>query len=64
MKQIKNLKLMGGKKMFGRDYDRVDVNESDGMVFYGYDDHDSGTTTWYTEDGSCDCVTATPDDDY
>lgn len=50
--------------MFGRDYDRVDVNESDGMVFYGYDDHDSGTTSWYTEDGSCDCVTATPDDDY
>lgn len=34
-------------------------NESDGNVFYGYDD-DSGHTTWYTEDGTLDCETRTP----
>ena len=35
-------------------------NESDGPVFYGYDD-DSGRTAWYSEDGSLDSETATPD---
>ncbi len=30
------------------------------MEFYGYDD-DSGNTTWYTEDGTLDCETSTPD---
>lgn len=45
------------------DYDRVSVNESDGMTFYGYDDSDTGRTTWYTEDGTLDCVTDTPYDE-
>lgn len=49
--------------MFRRDYDRYERNESDGMGFYGYDDKETGTTDWYTEDGCLDCVTATPDDD-
>lgn len=35
-------------------------NESDGQVFYGYDD-DSGNTTWHSEDGSLDSETPTPD---
>lgn len=34
-------------------------NESDGQVFYGYDD-DSGHTTWYAEDGTLDSETSTP----
>ena len=29
-------------------------------MFYGYDD-DSGRTAWYSEDGSLDSETATPD---
>lgn len=44
-------------------YDNPDwrsENESDGQVFYGYDD-DSGQTTWYSEDGDLDCTTQTPD---
>ncbi len=49
--------------MFGRDYDRVDRNESDGMVFYGYDDEESGTTDWYTESGDLDYVSDTPYDE-
>lgn len=44
------------------DYDRTSTNESDGQVFYGYDDGE-GTTTWYTEDGTCDSQTSTPYDD-
>lgn len=42
------------------DYDRIDVNDSDGQVFYGYDDEDTGTTTWYDKDGGLDCITPTP----
>lgn len=42
--------------------DRIEVNETGGMVFYGYDD-DDGTTTWYTRSGDCDSVTPTPNDD-
>lgn len=44
-------------------YDRVSRNESDGQVFYGYDDDDVGKTFWYTEDGSLDSATSIPDDD-
>ena len=42
--------------------DRKSTND-DGSVFYGYDDEETGTTTWYTEDGTCDCKTDTPGDD-
>jgi hypothetical protein len=44
------------------DYDRIEVNESDGQTFYGYDD-DDGETDWYTEDGTLDSSTPTPSDD-
>ncbi|MFD2446694.1 hypothetical protein ACFSO7_22400 [Bacillus sp. CGMCC 1.16607] len=44
------------------DYDRIDVNDDDGQTFYGYDNED-GTTDWYTEDGTLDSNTETPDDD-
>ena len=44
-------------------YDRIDVNESDGQVFYGFDDKESGRTTWYDQNGSPDCITDTPSDD-
>ena len=37
--------------------DHVYTNESDGMTFYGYDDDDTGTTSWYDEDGNLDCDT-------
>lgn len=43
-------------------YDRIDVNESDGQVFYGYDDED-GTTIWYDENNNADCITETPYDE-
>lgn len=43
-------------------YDRIDVNESDGQVFYGYD-NDDGTTDWYDVNNSIDCITETPDDE-
>lgn len=46
--------------MIDKDYDRFERNESDGKEFYGYDDKESGTTTWYDEDGNCDSVTNTP----
>lgn len=45
------------------DYDRTTQNESDGQVFYGYDDKERGTTDWYTEDGTLDSTTRTPSDD-
>lgn len=48
--------------IFGR-YDRTSKNDSDGQVFYGYDDKERGTTDWYTEDGTLDCSTPTPSDD-
>ena len=44
-------------------YDRMYRNSSDGQVFYGYDDKETGTTDWYTEDGTLDCQTDTPSDD-
>ncbi|HID0815743.1 TPA: hypothetical protein ACXNW8_001353 [Clostridium botulinum] len=44
------------------DYDRIDVNKSDGQKFYGYDNED-GTTDWYTEDDMLDSRTKTPSDD-
>lgn len=46
-----------------KDYDRTTTNDSDGQVFYGYDDEDTGTTAWYTEDGCLDSETNTPYDD-
>lgn len=45
-----------------KDYDRIDVNESDGQKFYGYDG-DDGKTTWYSENGWLDSITDTPSDD-
>lgn len=42
--------------------DREATNESDGLHFFGYDNAD-GTTTWYSDDGCCDSITATPKDD-
>lgn len=48
---------------FFDDYDRFERNESDGQGFYGYDDEETGTTEWYTEDGVLDSVTETPADD-
>lgn len=44
-------------------YDRRYRNESDGQVFYGYDDEENGRTDWYTEDGTLDSYTDTPTDD-
>lgn len=46
-----------------KDYDRTSQNESDGQKFYGYDDEESGTTAWYTEDDFLDCVLPTPNED-
>lgn len=43
-------------------YDRTDVNESDGQTFYGYDNED-GTTDWYDSNNNIDCITETPSDD-
>lgn len=37
-------------------YDRIDVNEMDGKVFYGYDDDEQGTTEWYDEEGNLDWI--------
>lgn len=58
--------MKGGKcLMIPENYDRTEVNDSDGQVFYGYDDGD-GRTDWYTEDGTLDSETETPtdEDDY
>lgn len=44
------------------DYDRTSVNESDGAIFYGYDD-DEGYTWWYDENGNFDTRTDTPEDE-
>ena len=46
-----------------KDYDRTTQNESDGQKFYGYDDKETGTTDWYTENNSLDSSTNTPDDE-
>lgn len=40
--------------------DRISINDSDGQTFYGYDDPETGTTDWYTQDGSLDTRTSTP----
>ena len=45
------------------DFDRESTNESDGAHFFGSDNED-GTTTWYDDDGNCDCITPTPSDDW
>ena len=37
-------------------------NYSDLMEFFGYDDKTHNTTIWYTSDGTCDCVTAVPNE--
>lgn len=44
------------------DFDREETNDSDGQHFWG-SDNDDGTTTWYTDDGTLDCVTDTPYDE-
>lgn len=49
--------------MFKKDYDRYRTNKSDGRGFYGYDDKESGRTSWYSEDGTLDCETDTPKND-
>lgn len=49
--------------MFKKDYDRSRTNQSDGQRFYGYDDKESKTTSWYSGNGTLDCVTDTPEDD-
>ena len=38
-------------------------NDSDGSVFYGYDDKDTGMTDWYDSNGYLDSRTTTPSDD-
>ena len=43
--------------------DRTATNE-DGSRFYRFDDEDSGTTTWYDENGNCDSMTNIPQDDW
>lgn len=45
-----------------KDYDRTTQNESDGQKFYGYDDKESNTTDWYTENDMLDSTTRTPSD--
>ena len=44
------------------DFDRESVNDSDDQHFWG-SDNDDGTTSWYTDDGTLDCVTDTPSDE-
>lgn len=43
-------------------YDRTTVNDSDGQVFYGYD-NENGTTDWYDSNNNLDSRTETPSDD-
>lgn len=50
-------------KMEPTGYDRWEENESDGQILYGYDDEETGTTDWYTEDGVLDCTIETPSDE-
>ena len=49
------------------DFDRtpnwVSTNESDGQVFYGYDDDEVGVTEWYDTSGNLDSYTDIPSDD-
>lgn len=44
-------------------WDRISVNESDGMVFYGSDDEETGYTYWYDKNGNADCQTPIPKDE-
>lgn len=46
--------------------DREYTNESDGQHFNGYDDKETGMTTWYDDDGVADCQLPTPvyEDDF
>lgn len=56
---------MFDKKFYGKTPDRVDKNESDGRIFYGFDDGE-GRTEWYDENGDLDSCSETPysyDDD-
>ena len=65
LEQPYDLIFMGpkpGDDIFG-EFDRTETNDDDGQKFYGYDDEETGTTTWYDEDGTLDCETPTPDDD-
>ena len=48
---------MENDDMENEGYDRIRVNESDGKVFYGYDDEDEMTIDWYDENGDLDSVT-------
>ena len=41
--------------------DRTSTNE-DGSKFFGFDDEETGKTTWYDEDGNLDCETPIPND--
>ena len=47
---------------FDKDPDWISTNESDGQVFFGYDDGD-GHTDWYDSNGDLDCRTETPSED-
>lgn len=38
------------------DYDRTDTNDSDGQTFYGYDDKEDNSTSWYDENGNLDWI--------
>lgn len=62
-KKILKKQKVGGENMFKKDYDRSRTNQSDGQRFYGYDDKESKTTSWYSGNGTLDCVTDTPEDD-
>lgn len=44
-------------------YDRTSTND-DGSVFYGFDDEETDTTTWYDENGNLDSVTEIPKNDW
>ena len=47
---------------FSKDPDRTwKNNDTDGRVFYGYDDGE-GKTTWYDANGNADSITRTPSD--
>ena len=43
--------------------DRTSTNE-DGSRFYGFDDEETDTTTWYDEDGNLDSTTEIPKNDW
>lgn len=54
---------MGLFDLFGSSPDRQwRNNDTDGRVFYGYDD-DEGYTDWYDADGNLDSRTLTPSED-